>query len=334
LSDQPIGRLVAAKDRNHLVKHWLLLILFVLIAFAASGYFLWTTMPIFALQEAAAAAQDHDLPKFQERVDLNGFVEALLDDLLVYPAKTTPGLSRLQREVAAGAVALAKTGMESELIRGIERGVGGTSRSPKAGYFFEEPAAAGELIASNDINELLKVTGRELSGSLGRLKEVVYKRMQTYAQSHRDTTPCRLLACLPNQRMAELKQILAEDGLTAQNFRGLASYGTADDGIGGETCRIGLKFFSPKVNRDVNVKVELTKGSAPSVWRVKRLSNIPDVFTQLGEDYDDEMHTLVASSLSGISDAAVNKEMHGATERITESQTAQNLLKRLNIKLK
>jgi hypothetical protein len=301
---------------------------------AAGGFYLWTTTPIFALQEAIAAASDHNLEKFKLRVDVSGFVEALLEDLLVYPAKTTPGLSRLQREVAAGAVALAKASMKQELIRGIERSVGGTSQPPKIGLWAEEPATAGELIAANDFGELMKVTARELSGSVGRLKEIVYRRMQAYARAHSDTTPGRLLACLPDQRMSEVKQVLAEDGLTIQNLKGLSSCRITGDGNGGDVCKIGIKFFSPKVSREVIIQIELSKVRSSGAWQIKRLSNIPEFFRQLGEDYDDEMHAMIGSSLYGINDKAVNNEVRGATQRITESQTTQNLLKKLNINVK
>ena len=98
-----------------------------------------------------------------------------------------------------------------------------------------------------------------------------------------------------------------------------------------EGCKIQLKFFSPKVRHNVTLVVELSKGSAGGSWRIRRLTSLPEFFTQLGENYEDEMHALVASSLSGISDAAVSREV---THRITESQTAQDLLKKFNIKLK
>jgi hypothetical protein len=308
------------------------LILIVLTAFIGAVLFVWTTSPLFAFQEAATAAKEHDLTKFQQRIDLTSFVDSLVDDLIVRPATETPGLTPLQRQVSAGAVALASSGMEREMIRGIEKSVGNSVRVHTIGFFGEAAIASGTN-ATSDFREVIKETGREVSGSVGRLKRIVYERMQLYAQTHRNSTPCRLLACPPAQRMAELNLILTEDGITLQGLKGISSYSIVGDGNGGNTSLVGIKFFSPRIARDVNVQVELVQQSTFGSWKIKRVSNVPQVFRQLGEDYDQEVHALIASSLSGISDAGVNNELHGATERIKASDAAQRLFKRFNIRL-
>ena len=265
--------------------------------------FLWTTSPLFAFQEAATAAKDHDLTRFQQCVDLTSFVESLIDDLIVRPANETPGLTRLQRQVSTGAIALTTAGMEQEMIKGIERSVGDSVRQPTIGFLGEAAFASGTN-ATSDLREVIKETGRQMSGSVGRLKQVVYVRMQLYAQTHRNSTPCRLLACPPTQRVAELKLTLTEDGITLENLKGISSYSIVGDGNGGNASLVGIKFYSPKVAHDVNVQVELTQQSTFGTWKIKRLSNVPEVFRQLGEEYDEEVQALVASSLSGISDSA------------------------------
>jgi hypothetical protein len=93
-------------------------------------------------------------------------------------------------------------------------------------------------------------------------------------------------------------------------------------------------FFSPKVNHNVTVEIELTKGSDFSVWQIRRLLNLQGFFMQLGEDYDEEMHELMRSSLAGISDAVVKDELKGMTNRITESDSAKQIMQRFNFKLK
>jgi hypothetical protein len=199
--------------------------------------------------------------------------------------------------------------------------------------FLGEAAFASGTNATSDLREVIKETGRQMSGSVGRLKQIVYVRMQLYAQTHRNSTPCRLLACPPAQRMAELKLMLTEDGITLENLKGISSCSIVGDGDGGNTSLVGIKFFSPKVAHEVNVQVELTQQSTFGIWRIKRLSNVPQVFHQLGEEYDEEVQALVASSLSGISDSAVNNEFRGATERIKASGAAQSLFKKFNIRL-
>ncbi len=127
--------------------------------------------------------------------------------------------------------------------------------------------------------------------------------------------------------------ILTEDGITLQRLKGVSSYSIVGDGNGGNISLVGIKFFSPRVAHDVNVQVELAQETTFGNWKIKRISNVPEVFRQLGEDYDQEVHALIASSLSGISDAGVSNELHGATERIKASDAAQSLFKRFNIKL-
>ena len=83
---------------------FLLLTLLTLFALAGIALCVWITTPLYAFQEAAAAAKNHDLKRFHARVDVRGFVESLLDDLLVQPCNTTPQLTPLQREVAHDAV--------------------------------------------------------------------------------------------------------------------------------------------------------------------------------------------------------------------------------------
>lgn len=309
----------------------LLLILVAIFALVGIAFCVWMTTPLYAFQDAAIAAQSHDLKKFRERVDVHGLVESLLNDLLVEPASTTPGLTSTQREIANGAVIAAKELIETDLINGIENGIGGPPQ-PHIGMFGELPASASGLIP-NEIGGLLQATTKELSGSAGRLKEIVYSRMIDYARTHRKSTLGRLLGCRPDERGIEAKQMLNDFGLTPQNFRGISSYSTTTDGTGNEMCKVGLQFFSPKVNHNVSLDVEVAKGSAFSDWQIKRILNLQEFFMQQGEDYNQEMHRLMASSLSGITDEVVKNELHGVTSRITQSESAKQLLNRLKIKL-
>ena len=98
--------------------------------------------------------------------------------------------------------------------------------------------------------------------------------MIDYAKTHKNTTPGRLLACRPGERGFEGKAMLNDYGLIAQNVRGISSYSTEGDGAGGEICKLGILFFSPKVDHNVTVEVELSKGSAFSDWQIRRLLNL------------------------------------------------------------
>lgn len=296
-----------------------------------AGYLLWTTSPLYAFQEAVTAAQEHDLPKFRNRFDVEGFVVSLLDDLLVQPAETIPGLSSLQREVCRGAVTIAKATLEAQMVRAIERTVS-ADHSRTFGFLGEQPANASEQIAPGEIGNLLKVTASELGGSVGRMSRVVFARMQRYAETHRNTTPGRLLACRPEERARELQRMLSEFGLTPNNFRGVSSYRTTCDATGHETCHAGILFFSPKASRNVTITLELTKGSMFSDWQVRRLVALPEFFREQGEDYDAEMHELMFNSLADINEQSVHNQMRDLTDRIKQNRSARDLLNKLHIR--
>ncbi|HEY9776252.1 MAG TPA: hypothetical protein V6C81_20990 [Planktothrix sp.] len=322
---------MARAERNAPV--WMKRTMFALIGLLAcvvALYLFWMTTPFYAFQEAAVAVHTHDLAKFNDRVDLRGFIDSLLNDLLIYPAKTTPGLSPLQEEVANDAVKYQAHKLSEQLVTAIEHGISRAPRVPRVSIWGEQPAQADELIASNDLNDLLKVTAKEVGGSVSRMKEVCMSRMQQYAQAHRDTTPGRLLACSASDRVFELKEMLNEDGLTLQNFKGVSSYETSSNDAG-DTCKIGFRFFSPKANHEATLLVELCRTGLFSDWRIMRICDASNYFAQLGENYDSEIQQMVLASLSGINQKSVGGEVQDMADRIKQSKPAQSIFKRLNL---
>ncbi len=72
-------------------------ILFCFVFFFSTLYFLWTTTPLFAFQEAIFALKDHDRETFEKRVDVDGLVRSLVEDLLVKPALPRAARRRLSQ---------------------------------------------------------------------------------------------------------------------------------------------------------------------------------------------------------------------------------------------
>lgn len=105
-------------------------ILFCFVFFFSTLYFLWTTTPLFAFQEAIFALKDHDRETFEKRVDVDGLVRSLVEDLLVKPAYSTPGLTSFQTEVLRGAVAVTAEGLYRELRGGVYRNLSVSYFSP------------------------------------------------------------------------------------------------------------------------------------------------------------------------------------------------------------
>jgi hypothetical protein len=71
-----------------------------------------------------------------------------------------------------------------------------------------------------------------------------------------------------------LKEVLKEYGFTKANYRGL---GNSDQS--GDTAHVGLKFFNPKLNQNIEVQLELNNQSGH--WQIVRLSNLQFVLKTL-----------------------------------------------------
>ncbi len=98
-------------------------ILVSVLVLAGTVVFWWVHTPYFAVQQVAAAIVKRDQATFYEFVEVKHLVEELTNDLLCQPAYQTPGLSEMQRYVAAGAVLLWKTKIDRALLSGIDRWV-------------------------------------------------------------------------------------------------------------------------------------------------------------------------------------------------------------------
>ncbi len=317
--------------------------------FFSKLYLLWMTTPLYALRDAAFAAYQYDRENFERRVDIDGFIDDLLADLILRPAESTPGLTSFQVQVSRGAIALVVNGLARDLKSAVRRSVtvGNLDlperRSPQPGRvwtgiellpIFAPAMAASPAVRPDDVKTLLNVASRAAGSSAERLKRVAHDRMWTYIYKHPETLPGRLLGCHPSQRQEKLRLLLNEYGLTRENFRGLSSCKIFSDDRGGEIARVGFSFFSPKLNGEFVIKLELAKSGMFGDWRLMRIANVPDIFEQLGLDYYDQIHNLMRYSLAGLSNESVNAEMQGVTEQIKQSDAAKNILQKWKINLK
>ncbi len=307
-------------------------ILFCFVFFFSTLYFLWTTTPLFAFQEAIFALKDHDRETFEKRVDVDGLVRSLVEDLLVKPAYSTPGLTSFQTEVLRGAVAVTAEGLYRELRGGVYRNLSGSYFSPAKfsvqDLFFLPAYAAG----GDDLKTLLNVAGHAANDSLRRMKMVAQDRMIYYLRSHPQTLAGRLLACPPEQRSQVLGALLAELGLTIKDFKGLDGCSIQSTGNDNEEAVVSFRFYSPKVGRDFLVKILLKKhGWEP--WQIARIDNVSEVFSQLELDYEGEIHALMRFSLDGMNQRGVDEEMTSVKEELRRNQGTKAILDRLKIKL-
>jgi len=307
-------------------------ILFCFVFFFSTLYFLWTTTPLFAFQEAIFALKDHDRETFEKRVDVDGLVRSLVEDLLVKPAYSTPGLTSFQTEVLRGAVAVTAEGLYRELRGGVYRNLSVSYFSPAKfsvqDLFFLPAYAAG----GDDLKTLLNVAGHAANDSLRRMKMVAQDRMIYYLRSHPQTLAGRLLACPPEQRSQVLGALLAELGLTIKDFKGLDGCSIQSTGNDNEEAVVSFRFYSPKVGRDFWVKI-LLKRHGWEPWQIARIDNVSEVFSQLELDYEGEIHALMRFSLDGMNQRGVDEEMTSVKEELRRNQGTKAILDRLKIKL-
>jgi len=335
-----------ARQTEYLAVRNAVLVLITIIAVGVGAYFYWIGSPYYAFQQVALAVKDHDSALFDKYVAADNIIDHVLDDLMVNPAMSTPGLSGFQTTVAGGALAMAKASVTRGLLESIKKSLSNDTveRQPNTGFWQNlcgdaviaaTPRRIAQAGSTRDgLKELLHAASHEVSGEVGKLKSVAYNRMVAYIQSHPNTVPGRLLDCPANQRSAHAREMLEGYGLTLKNFKGLGGCVTTSDLVGSEHAKVGFNFFSPKISRQIVVEVELKKDTTASTWRIIRLSNIKEVMDQLEEFYDRDIHELVEYSLSGMSNSNMASDMRGMTARIKQSPAAQNLLKKWNINLR
>ncbi|MFA7337037.1 MAG: hypothetical protein WC028_09660 [Candidatus Obscuribacterales bacterium] len=189
------------------------------------------------------AVQNHDGQAFAKRVDVEGAVENMLEDVLVYPALSTPNLSSFQKQVATGAITMAKTQIKEELLKSIYRSLSapiqyGDGNRPTSSLLIA-PAYAADNVApqtattgtasatakkTGDVRDLLNVASHELGGEVGKLKNEAFQRMQNYVHNHPYTIPGRVINAPAGQRGAIIRRVLEDHGFSQNYFKGLTGY--------------------------------------------------------------------------------------------------------------
>ena len=297
------------------------------------------TTPFYALQEAGIAAAKHDLVAFEKRVDIEDFVDNLIDDLLVKPAKTTPNLTPLQRETGTEAVTFAKGTLRAQLINMIRRSIGGgnTQEGRYTSYrqsFGADAAFAGNNQNIHDMQGLFRAAGKELGREAGKLKNETYSRLTACARQQPKTITGKLLGSPPQIVGFQAKLLIDEYGFTKDNFRGLAGCETKDDGQGTNSTLAGFKFYSPKAGKEIVVQLGMYQNSYFGDWKVHKIANLPDLMMSLNEDYEYQVHSLMTCALYGVTDQAVHDEVRGFTERIKQQVDTKGILDKLKVRFR
>lgn len=189
---------------------------------------------------------------------------------------------------------------------------------------FSDTTGDGKDEDKIDFNAVAKTIGQELKNEQNDLKRLAAQRMQEYAASHQDELVGRMLAG-PTQG-ASMKDLFTAYGFQKENIRRV--YFKKD----GDRELFTAEFFSPKVNADVPISVELipiSPGDLISQYKVGRIYELKQTMLKLGEDTDTQVQELVRYSLQDIAPQAAADRTRSLINRLTKSEGAKKLLEKL-----
>jgi hypothetical protein len=324
-----------------------------LLVATALGILWYVHSPYYAIQQIGISIAKKDRATFYEYCDAKGVVNSLTDQLFFQPAMRTHGMSDFQNYVAAGAIVMTKQRMDAVLINAIDRMV---TPIPNTSFYHVFPQQISEnvysgsteweginrakLIANKatsagesgteredskfDLRDFASSIGRELKNEQQDLKKLAAQRMQEFAASHQDQLIGRMLT--GPSRGGSMKDLLAEYGFQSKNIRRMYFHRDEEH----EICSI--EFFSPKMNADVPISVELaavSPGELLSRYKVVRMWKVKETMSKLGEDTDTQVQELIRYSLQDISPQAAQSRTKNLINRLSRTEGAQKLLQQL-----
>lgn len=314
------------------------MVLIAVTSFAA--IFWWRHTPYFAIQQIGTSIAQRDSRTFYEYCDANQLVNSITEELFLKPAIATRGMSDFQNYVAAGAIVITKNKLDAALLSGIDRMVTPVPHTSLYHVFPQyfslkhnpypsiyapgEPPQDRLAVNSSDLRDFAKSLGQELKVEQEDLKKLAAQRMHEYADAHQNQLIGRLLAGATGA--GSIKDIFTEYGFQAKNVRKMYFHQDEDRQI----CTV--EFFSPKVNREVPISVELipvSPGQLFSAYKVIRMWRLKQTMVNLGEDTDTQVQELVAYSLQDIAPDKARDRTGDLMKRIGRHESSQKLLQQL-----
>lgn len=283
------------------------------LAIAGGAYYWWTTTPMYAFQEAGVSVVGHDLTHFRSCVDQKTLVDSALQDLFFGPLERMPDVPEPKKQVMNGALGLLKIPLTEALVKQIEGYVDNApAKNNTSTAETSPPAAPAEQAPQSPVEMLKAKLGAVAQEKAQDLKKNARQKMQDYAANHPESLVGRILSMPQESRWNELGKTLTEYGFEPKSFKGIAfsKEPTAN------TCTVGAKFFSKKLNKDLILDVDLTKTGEAS-WQISRLSNLGDLIKELEPGYDNDLQQLALYSTSEVRNA-VAKNIQEGQERLKE----------------
>lgn len=258
-------------------------IAFVMFALALV-YWYWTTTPTYALNQVVWSVQNRDIKTFQKYVDLDSISSHAFDDIINGPARARimgnydsmigvgiitffkPEIISLVRDevcgfIAAGSISKligkAKLNIENKPAEPPSSDLSPTEQALQQSLLTDPPATDGGptpvTVPSDPTATTAAPEGEQ-------------------AESQNTDGSDDLLGSMKHGR--KVKTRLKDYGLSMEGFKGI-DYLRID----GPNAYLGLKFHSPKMNKDWVIEFRLEE--VGGYWRVEELSNL----RQLVNDY-------------------------------------------------
>jgi hypothetical protein len=210
------------------------------IAIAAAAYW-FLNSPLYAFQCAAQAVRKHDVREFHKYVDVHTVANAAVEDLLAQPIRQS-GMGLLERIVGLAIVSVFQPSAVDAMEAQIDKWV--LHVSPRAsGESSSEPAAATN---SEDDDE--PQADAQPQSIFGRIAALV--------------------------KPPSLRQVFRDYGFTKKNYRGFNQDDCQDN-----IAHVTLKFDSPKLHREVPVRLELRRQH--DRWQITRVANLQELVSML-----------------------------------------------------
>lgn len=213
------------------------------------AYWYWTTTPSYALSQIVVSVKNRDPETFEKYVDIESIVFRAIDDLLHGPARESGVFGNMDNMVGVGIIGLFKPEIaeiaRSQILKFISQGKLSEDLSEQPSNSLPSHSVSIAPVTSNYSTQTNPINSFPSHRNTA----------ESYAQRYR------------------VKQQLAEYGISREGFKGVDYLKTQ-----GPMCLVGLKFHSPKLNRDFIV--ELKMEDAGGYWRITELSNLNDLISQ------------------------------------------------------
>lgn len=101
----------------------LLAFLVVAVLLAGGGFWYWTTTPQYAVQQAAVAIKEHNVPAFHDWVDVQNLSSSAIQDLVADPVRDIGGAGLLERIVGIGIMSILRPTAVQSMSQQIDTAV-------------------------------------------------------------------------------------------------------------------------------------------------------------------------------------------------------------------